>query len=409
MKSKLNHKIASLLVAFSVVIASVSPAFALDVANPSAISFNAPLRASAGLTATTATDYAQSIYQYITGTNGFPALVSGQTAIRNLITNHFYSNGMSFKTWNASTGIGTASASGYFKDYISTALNIISDNIAKGDEQIWDLKEYYKNNNIPIKDSVQHIEEILTTTGAFDTVKIVDNPNNGFSKSYLWGKYAPMDSVTSFNWFNGRSKIVSNFDYKNSPLLGTLLYHFRTQMTSFNNLAVNLVGSIGNYSLTNNDLTTTPLGDNTSIANDLRNIGANLSGNLARLAYVLASDQEIEAKQASSDNQESFVNNFVKPSGSGSASLSDFGTIADSSSDVSDALNSGASPSQALGILSSDDSSIWDWFTQTTANELDTTNNNSNRLRSVSPSNTNTPYLDAYYKELQGYIGGQSW
>lgn len=140
----------------------------------------------------------------------------------------------------------------------------------------------------------------------------------------------------------------------------------------------------------NTDLTTTNL-PMKSLWYDIRYFGENISMHLARLSYVLASDEEIEARQAAAANQDAVVDDFIKPTGSGSASASDFADVASIGGDMKDALTSNVSPSSAFTSLSSS-SDAWGWFSQSTANSLDTTNN----TREVYP----TPHLDSYYNDL---------
>lgn len=125
---------------------------------------------------------------------------------------------------------------------------------------------------------------------------------------------------------------------------------------------------------------------------DFRALGTNISYHLSRLGYVLASDEEIEARQAAAANQDAVVDDFIKPTGNGSASASDFADVASIGGTMKDALDSNVSPNSAFTSLFSG-SDAWDWFSTDTANSLDST---SNQRSSVS----STPHLDNYYSEV---------
>lgn len=179
--------------------------------------------------------------------------------------------------------------------------------------------------------------------------------------------------------------------------LGNIFFYLATLNTSavyfFRDVSSGIATGNTSDVITNPDLTTTPLG-RVSIWSDIRKIGGNLSNHLARLDFVLASDEEIEARSAAASNQESVVDNFIKSSGDGSASASDFADIASAGSSIKDALYSNVSVENAFSSLSST-SSAWDWFTQSTANSLDSTTNQNRKS-----SNNDTPLLDTYYSDL---------
>lgn len=414
----MQKKIISIIIALTLVISSFSCAFAVDISTPQAISFDAPfvfnaVKSSAVLQATTSTvvvPESSSATKWYINNNGLVSSASTTiTTWGNIVTqitdslaqslyrvvvsvNNVYSalnsylnsnNTTSYYTWSwsESDGVqqgapnGSQSAIVALRNYGSALTKLLSQNI----EQIFQIRSLLENGV------------------GYDTVKIADNPSNGYNMSYLWGKYTPMNSLTGFDWFNGRSKVRTSFDYQNSPLLGSIFYHIRINGTSLVNLAESLVGSIGSYSLTNDDLTTIPFGDNTSIANDIRNIGSNLSGPLHRLAFVLASQEEIEARQAASDNTSAVVDDFIKPTGSGSASASDFADVASIGSTMKDALSSNIGAENAFTSLDSS-SEAWNWFSQGIADSLDTSS--SSTRRSVYSYSYPTPMLDSYYSQL---------
>lgn len=123
---------------------------------------------------------------------------------------------------------------------------------------------------------------------------------------------------------------------------------------------------------------------------------------LARLAYVHASDEEIAARSAAAPNQEAVVDNFIDSSGRASASVSDIQSISNMSSDFKQSFSTGASPSSIFQVFSS---SNWGWFSQETANQLDTTTPPTRMLRSVSTS-FDTPLLDEQIQGIYNFLGG---
>lgn len=199
-----------------------------------------------------------------------------------------------------------------------------------------------------------------------------------------WGTVSST-SFTNTNILMGLKRLLVNLNNNNT-------YGFR-------NIA-NGVGGTNNSNfvpkLYNKDLTTTNA-SKISVWKSILEYGENTSMFLSRLAFVLASDDEISARQAASDNQDAFVNDFLDSNGSGSASASDIGDMSGISSGVQDILSTGVSPTSAFSSMSSD-SSAWDWFKNDTKNALDTTSSNRRNIRS---SDSNTPLLNNYYSDLQ--------
>lgn len=117
---------------------------------------------------------------------------------------------------------------------------------------------------------------------------------------------------------------------------------------------------------------------------------------LARLGYVLASDSRIEAQEAAAANEQAVVDNFIDSTGDGSVHTSSFSDVSGLSSGVSSNLSTDASPAQIWDIFNSDHGS---WFSQETANQLDTTT----RMRG---SEFETPLLDQQMEEIYKSLGG---
>lgn len=99
-------------------------------------------------------------------------------------------------------------------------------------------------------------------------------------------------------------------------------------------------------------------------------IGTHLQNPLAKLQYVLASDDDIELKDAVQDNQDSFKDNFTG-SGSGAVSGSQIKDVAGISSSVGDAFKDNASAADSFAAIS--DSNSYSFFSQEVAEALDTT------------------------------------
>lgn len=117
---------------------------------------------------------------------------------------------------------------------------------------------------------------------------------------------------------------------------------------------------------------------------------------LARLGYVLASDSRIEAQEAAAANEQAVVDNFIDSTGDGSVPTSSFSDVSGLSSGVTSNLSTDASPAQIWDIFNSDHGS---WFSQETANQLDTTT----RTRG---SEFETPLLDQQMEEIYKSLGG---
>lgn len=126
---------------------------------------------------------------------------------------------------------------------------------------------------------------------------------------------------------------------------------------------------------------------------------SNLQTPIARLAYVHASDEEIEARELAADNQAEVVDDFIDPNGAGSVSASSFGSVSDLSSGMTSNLSTDASPTGILDIFNSSHGS---WFSQETKNQLDTTAN------TRKGSETATPLLDQQIEEIYSLIGADN-
>lgn len=135
----------------------------------------------------------------------------------------------------------------------------------------------------------------------------------------------------------------------------------------------------------------------TSSTNGLYNWLKNIQIPVARLSYVLASDQRIEAQELAADNEQAVVDYFIDSSGSGAASTNDISAVSDLSAGYKDSFGSDASVS---GIFDIFDSDHMGWFSQETKNQLDTTTPS----RSKS-SESDTPLLDQQIQDIYKGLG----
>lgn len=116
---------------------------------------------------------------------------------------------------------------------------------------------------------------------------------------------------------------------------------------------------------------------------------------VARLSYVLASDQRIDAQEAAALAEQEVVDNFIDPAGDSSATASDFGSISDLSYGYQQNFGSTASVS---GIFDIFDSNNFGWFSSETYNQLDTT-------VAQRGSSFETPLLDQQLDDISRALG----
>lgn len=121
---------------------------------------------------------------------------------------------------------------------------------------------------------------------------------------------------------------------------------------------------------------------------------------VARLAYVFANDEELEARELAQPNQEQVLDDFIDPNGSGSVSPTDFGNMTDASDGFKSNFSTNVGSSHIWDVF---DNSRYNWFTQQTKNQLDTTPQ-TRTLKAVQDDYP-TPLLDNYYNEIFGIIG----
>lgn len=115
---------------------------------------------------------------------------------------------------------------------------------------------------------------------------------------------------------------------------------------------------------------------------------------VSRLAFVLANDEEVAARNAARDDQNSVINNFVASTGQATATPSDYAGVSNASASFKQNFNTGVASS---GIWDTFSNTHYTWFTQDTANALDT-------ISASTRGSYDTPLLDNYYHEILGYF-----
>lgn len=119
----------------------------------------------------------------------------------------------------------------------------------------------------------------------------------------------------------------------------------------------------------------------------------NLSSDLSAIRQVIASPDKVQAEQNQQAVESQVLDDFTG-SGSESMSLNDVAGVKNVSSGAKSFLGTGSSGSSALGIFNVNGSGLWQWFSQTTADNLDTT------------SRTRDSYLSIYDDNLAEYYRG---
>lgn len=245
-----------------------------------------------------------------------------------------------------------------------------------------------------------------------DDVSSIDSTTTTDSNRWSWNSTFNSNMTLRRYMQNGEGGSASDLTLNpsNRSLPNQIWYYLSSLNNSFVLASRDLTSSVGianTQTYLDKDLNPIQMGRN-SFWRDFRDIGGNINDFVARLAFVLANDEDIEARQAAQSNTEAVVDGFIKPSGSASASASDFGSVADIASAGRESLSSGVDPSVLLDQLGGDGDG-WGWFSQSIQDELSAPSGRSS-LRSNSKSNTSdTPYLDAYYRDLENKIGFKLW
>lgn len=222
---------------------------------------------------------------------------------------------------------------------------------------------------------LRRLYELDNVNGVPTPFTIYTPSSNGNLSGYTW--------VGGNNW---RDSIVTSNILLNDSLVRFYSNQYAYLATGFNYTqnAVNW-GNLGSSSFI-------PISATDGIYKWLSSIQAPV----ARLSYVLASDERIEAQEMAAANEQAVVDNFIDSNGDGSVPTSSFSDVSGLSSGVTSNLSTDASPAQIWDIFNSDHGS---WFSQETANQLDTTT----RTRG---SEFETPLLDQQMEEIYKSLGG---
>lgn len=219
------------------------------------------------------------------------------------------------------------------------------------------------------------------TTGEYEHYNVLTNGsyNVGTRK---WGLGTPL----------GNLALIMEGINKNFVVSHTLWYS--SALTHFND-------TLSTWESQGNTLTQVNFTPDSAIQGLYRYL-AYTQRDVARLAYVFASDQEIQARQYQQANQTSVLNNFINPNGSGAVGTSDLGAMAGVSSAIKSNFNTGVNASGIFDVFTGSHSD--DWFSQSTYNQL--MGINSNRAAKSSGSDYPTPLLDERMNELTSIFRG---
>lgn len=420
LRVQMQKKFISIILSVSIILLSVVPCFATENSTHAALRISdlkavSDIRATSP--ATTVEPEDSSATRYYVNSNGnvtssstsintwgnivndltysiaysIGEVVKRLTTINNNVVNYLFSNystGYYLWDWTPSNGV--------YQGAPTSSQSVISQLRAMG-SSLTKMLSYSTEYNYQNYQSLNNIEEVLTTDGG---IKIeLDHWSDLF---YPDNTHWDRPTADQWNYFYtnyvGYNGALTTETFRSSNIFYQLKRYFVNNNNSLGTIGMflgadTLYNSSADYPLTNNDLTTTTT-PKKSIWWDIRAIGSNLSDPLHRLAFVLASDEEIEARQAASDNQESVIDNFIKPTGNGSASASDFADVASVGNSIKDTLDSNVSAGNAFTSLDSD-SDAWNWFSQSTLNSLDSSTNQNRKS-----ANSDTPLLDSYYSDL---------
>lgn len=196
----------------------------------------------------------------------------------------------------------------------------------------------------------------------------------------LGGQVAPVVNFSRSNWI---TNLFSYIVYFNRNIVDTYRYTYQYMATDHNSMQSAL-----DWTDINNNISFTP----TSISNGLYSWLSYIQSPVSRLAYIFANDDQIAAREAAADNEAAVVDQFIDPSGAGSASTSDIGSISSASDGFKTNFSTDAS---ASGIWSIFDSSNGNWFSQEIASSLDTSSGANRSVKYSAPLMISGPAIKA--------------
>lgn len=276
------------------------------------------------------------------------------------------------------------------------ALTYIGENSGLGSwlADSWQLQSTY----LPKLNDLDNLQIALT--------QMDPGVTSGFTSTY-WRTHLHQNLFSSANRAAGiyanpvwdvSQGIVPNDIYAayGTPLGNIAVIANRTNLNLVNGLEALLHGAVSSQAATNwgnlSNSTFTPASGIDGIYKWLSAIQTPV----ARLSYVLASDQDIEARQAVEVKQDFVVDQFLDDRGQGSFNTIDMANLSLASSDLSSNFNTGQS---ANGIWNTFSNSNFVYLSQEAADQLDTTGPNTRMLNKSHPVYP-TPALDRYFEEL---------
>lgn len=241
---------------------------------------------------------------------------------------------------------------------------------------------------------------IIGSLGYYTNNGTTYNPYLNLINNTLNNTYGSTFSLTTFN-NNTDTTNWTTFNYVTSgSVFNQILQSLR--FTNNNNMGYyvkSLNAQFGNYNLSRQGIDWNNLSTFSHVASS-QSEGQNfwlsmIQQPVARLSYVLASDERLAAQQAASAAEQQVVNDFIDPNGDSSATATDFGSISDLSSGYQQNFGSTASIS---GIFNIFDSNNFGWFSSETYQQLDTT-------VAQRGSSFETPLLDQQLEDISRALG----
>lgn len=202
--------------------------------------------------------------------------------------------------------------------------------------------------------TILRYDGVLTRVSNYDLPRLISNGFQGLSVSLLRN----VSYLTDSGYVSGSPASMHITDVLSSGLLG---------------LSSNLAGSdkVTAFTiLSSSDITEDP--EEVEVGNILDAIAQlhnSLQPDLAKLRFVLASDEDIQMREDLKENYDAVNDTFMKPGSSGSVSVGDISDMGSVSHDASQLVNTGVSVGTAFGQLK--DPSIFSFFTQDAASDLD--------------------------------------
>lgn len=122
---------------------------------------------------------------------------------------------------------------------------------------------------------------------------------------------------------------------------------------------------------------------------------AYLQRDVALMSWVVSNPYDLVIRQDTEQLNSAYYDNFVDPDSDNAIASSDLDDIGDLASGFKDNADTGAAASGVWDVFNRNN---YNWFSQTTANNLDTT------TRTRSSGSYDTPLLDEYYNYMTDYL-----